>query len=119
MSDDVDLAKAAVGGAVGGFSIGKVVDFIVARFIKKSDKNEDKLEAQGEQRLVHCEKALEAHRELIANLVTKNVELDTRLGFREGRFGSEPLTNPGARPTPQLDAFRAEMAKRAKEGTGE
>ncbi len=115
MSDDGlgDLAKVG-GGLVGG----PLAIWLFKRFVRKGDVAESKLLAAQESRLIHCEKALEAHRELIATLNAKVVELDTRLKFREGAYGSEPLTTPGVRPTPQLEAYRAEMARRAKEEGG-
>lgn len=112
MSDELDTAGKIGGGALGATG---VLGILWAAFVRRANKNEDKVEQTNEGRLVHCEKALDVHRELIATLNAKVVELDTRLKFREGAYGSEPLTNPGARPTPQLDAFRAEMARRAQE----
>lgn len=114
MSDELDTATKVGGGLIGG----PLAIWFFKRFVNQGDRAERKVAAAQESRIIHCEKALEAHRELIATLNAKVVELDTRLKFREGAYGSEPLTTPGVRPTPQLEAYRAEMARRAKEEGG-
>lgn len=112
MSDELETAGKVGSGALGATG---VLGILWAAFVRRANRNEEKVEKTSEARLVHCEKALEAHRELIATLSSKVVELDTRLKFREGAYGTEPLTSPGVRPTPALDAFRAEMARRKTE----
>lgn len=108
MSDELDTVAKVGTGAVGGVSVTAMVWLLIKRAIAKGDRDAHKLESDRDARLQHCEKALEAHRELIAVLTTKCAELDTRLAFREGRYGPEPLTMPGVRPSDALQAFRAQ-----------
>lgn len=102
MSDELDFAK---GGGVGA-AVMAFVGVLWAAFVRRGEKNADKVEADLEARLTHLEKAKESHREQLEELKRVAVELDTRLKFREGAYGLEPLTTPGARPSPSLEAFR-------------
>lgn len=80
---------------IGGWVVAAAV-WLISRFFGQSDKANE-----------HYEKALASHRDQIEELKRIVVDLDTRLGFREGRYGSEPLTNPGSRPSPLIAALQA------------
>ncbi len=86
-----------VGIAGGSISVTTVVWFLIQRAIKRGDVAE-------EARQVHLEKASSNHSARLTALELKCGDLDTRLKFREGYYGPDPLTNPGLRPSPELQA---------------
>lgn len=121
MSDELEtLAK---GGGIATALLGLLAG--VWRWVaRRTERLEKRLERQTERELealkgevrqlraelaaalVHPEKALAAQRSEIEHLKRVCVELDTRVGFREGRYGVEPLTNPGMRPSAAVKALR-------------
>lgn len=111
MSDELDTA-AKVGGLAGGG--GAFVAFgvwLAKRFVRKGDEAEAREKAEMRAQLAHLMAAKENHRDQLEELKRKVVELDTRLAMREGRYGVEPLTTPGQRPSPVVEALRAAEAK--------
>lgn len=107
MSDELDTV-AKVGGIAGGG--GAFVAFgvwLAKRFVRKSDEAEAREKADMKATLAHLMLSKENHREQLEDLKRKVVELDTRLGFREGRYGVEPLTTPGTKPSPLVAALQA------------
>lgn len=115
MSDELDTAAKVGGLTGGGLTVAGAVWYLIRRAINKGDHASDKLEADRDARLVHCEKALENHRDQLEAMKRELVEHDTRLAFREGRYGAEPLTIPGVKPSAALEAYRAEQIAKAKE----
>lgn len=96
-----------VAGVAGGtLSIAMAVWFLLTRAIRRGDVAE-------EARIVHCEKAIENHRDKLDLFKEKLDNLQARMEFREGKYGVDPLTNPGMRPTPELLAL---IAKKKAEG---
>jgi hypothetical protein len=106
MSDGTELESMAKGGGIVA-AAGLALATLWRAFIRKSEKNEDKLDTVLSSKLTHFEKAIESHRNQLEELKRVAVEHETRLRFREGGYGPEPLTNPGMRPTAAIEALRA------------
>lgn len=107
MSDEIDTA-AKIGGLAGGG--GAFVAFgvwLAKRFVRKGDVAEAEARAQVQAALAHLMAAKESHRDQLEELKVRVVELDTRLAMREGRYGVEPLTNPGSKPSAAVAALQA------------
>lgn len=101
-------ASEAIGTGGGVISIGTVVWFLLRRALNKGDKaeaaREADLRAEVNQLRERLNAALDNHRDQLEQLKRTAVEHDTRLKFREGAYGADPLTNPGLRPSPELQA---------------
>jgi len=92
LSEELETAAKVGGGAI----IGPLFVWLVKKMV-----------GAGDAKMQHFDHSLESHREQIEILKQKVVELDTRLGIREGRYGVEPMTNPGMRPSAAIEALRA------------
>lgn len=114
MSDELDPAKVV---GFGGGAVG-IITALWAAFTRRAEKNEDRVDQDLRDTIVELkadvkklteriEGGLGAHKDLIASLVTKTVELETRLRFREGGYGPDPLTSPGIKPSPAVAALQA------------
>lgn len=107
MSDELDTA-AKIGGLAGGG--GAFVAFgvwLAKRFVRKSDEAEARAWADVRAQLNHLLLAKDKMREELEELKRNAVELDTRLAMREGRYGVEPLTSPGLKPSADVAALQA------------
>jgi len=115
--------------ALGGTSVA-VVAFVMKALWnareRKIAKNEDDLDARraadlseikGDVRQIkeRVEGVSASHRADIEALKLATAQLDTRVGFREGRYGAEPLTNSGARPSSALLEYRAAQTRKLEE----
>jgi hypothetical protein len=110
VSDELDAIK---GGGIGAF-ITAILSILWGWFKRTAEKNADRVEADREARLIHCEKSLENHRERIGSLETKSAVLDDRVATLQGVYRLEPVTNPGLRPSPELAARIAEAKENFK-----
>lgn len=120
MSDEqavVDTVAKMGLGALGGSPL---LLLFVKRWFRRADEEKQALlslvaELRGDLRQLRerIEGGLGAHRDQLEAVKRELVEHDTRLAFREGRYGAEPLTSPGSKPSAALEAFRAEQAKKA------
>lgn len=107
MSDASDAAG-AVGG---GISVVAVVWFLLRRIVGEGDKARAGREADLRAEVASLRHASEKHREQLEQLKRTAVELDTRLKFREGAYGSDPLTSPGFKLPPEIQERIAEVDK--------
>ena len=114
----MNLDPGSVAGVAGGtLSIATVVWWLVQRAIRRGDKAEEQLNREQRIELAklreRVESGLASHRDQLEALKRTIVEHDTRLAFREGRYGTEPLTNPGRKLTPEeLSRLRQAAAER-------
>lgn len=103
MSDELDTLK----GSGIGAAITAAVGVLWGVFRRQSERNADKVEADREARLIHCEKALEAHRDQLEILKRDVAVLNDRVATLQGVYRLEPITNPGLRPSPAIAALQA------------
>lgn len=108
-------------GGLGVTVVGFVARNLWAAREKRIDKNETDLEALRAAETAdlkadvnklkeRLEGVAASHRADIEELKRSNTQLDTRLAFREGKYGAEPLTNPNVRPSAALQEYRAKKA---------
>jgi len=110
MSDDFDMVK---GGGVGA-ALMAFIGALWAAFMRKSEKDSDKVEADKEARLDHLEKRLEGalanHAERISRAELRLENVDTRLRSREGLQGEQHTSV--FRLSPEAAALIAEHSKK-------
>lgn len=109
MADELDPSKVAAY-AVGS---GGILAALWSAFLRRANRNEEKLDASTSQSITHLMRSQENHRDQLEALKQKVVELDTRLAMREGRYGVEPLT-VNQRPSAAIEALRAEHKSKNK-----
>lgn len=122
MSDELETV-AKVGGSV--VITTPLVVWFVKRFVKRSDLVE--AQASADLRALVAElrgdvkqlserqnSALANHADRIGKAELRIENIDTRLGVREGRYGDEPITNPGSKPSAAVQALRDAHRAKAK-----
>jgi hypothetical protein len=113
VSDEFELAK---GGGIGAV-VTAFIGVLWAAFVRKGEKDSDKVEADREARMVRFESALEklseriegglgAQRQEIGAVRELAVRTDERVGMSLGR---EPRTNPAYKLPPELAAAVAKF----------